>query len=288
MRKLVIIIGLLSMNMLNAQEADTVQVSPWKVSSVLNAAFSQVALSNWAGGGENSLSLSGLSNSGINYDKRNITWENSFEFAYGIIKQGDEPVEKSDDKMEVVSKLGRRLKPHWKLAANAEFRSQFAPGYERITDPATNEEEKILISEFLAPGYLTSTIGIEYKPREEFFLLLSTLTGKTTIVLDDDLSDAGAYGVDPGKKIRNQLGSYLKSMLKVPVMENITFQTKLNLFSDYKNPEQVDVSWETLLLLRVNKYITTNFSTHLIYDEDVTTDVQFKEVLSVGVTFDLK
>ena len=78
-------------------------------------------------------------------------------------------------------------------------------------------------------------------------------------------------------------------MLKVDLMENISLQTKLNLFSSYKkNLDQTDVSWETLLLMRVNKYITTNFNTHLIYDEDVTTDVQFKEVLSVGVAFEWK
>lgn len=275
-------------NGINAQESDTSAAKLWKAGTVLNASLAQTALSNWAGGGENSLALSGLSNSTVNYQKDKINWENSFEFAYGIIKQGDASVEKSDDKMEIASKLGRELKSHWNLTGNVEFRSQFSPGYEKFTDPVTNTEKEILVSEFLAPGYITSAIGIEYKPRDEFFVLFSPLTGKTTVVLNEDLSDAGAYGVKPGDKVRNELGSYLKSMLKLPLMENITFQTKLNLFSAYNNADKVDVSWETLLLMRVNKYITTNFSTHLIYDEDVTTKIQFKEVLSVGVTFELK
>lgn len=273
---------------LNAQEADTSETKPWKVGTVLNASLAQTSLSHWAGGGENSLAISGLSNTTANYNKDKISWENSFEFAYGIIKQGDASVEKSDDKMEISSKLGRQLRPHWNLAADVGFRSQFSPGYEKFTDPVSNVEMDVLVSKFLSPGYVTSTIGIEYKPREEFFVLLSPLTGKTTVVLDDDLSDAGAFGVDPGKNIRNELGSFLKSMLKVPLMENITFQTKLNLFSAYDNADKVDVSWETLLLMKVNKYITTNFSTHLIYDEDVTKETQFKEVLSVGVTFEIK
>jgi len=273
---------------INAQESDTSAVKHWKFGTVFNASLSQTALSNWAGGGENSLALSGLSNSTANYQKDKISWENSFEFAYGIIKQGDASAEKSDDKIEISSKLGREIKTHLNLTGDVEFRSQFSPGYEKFTDPVTNVEKEILVSEFLAPGYVTSTIGLEYKPGEEFFVLVSTLTGKTTIVLNNDLSDAGAFGVKAGEKIRNELGSYLKSMVKVPLMENITFQTKLSLFSAYKNPDKVDVSWETLLLLQVNKYITTNFNTHLIYDEDVTTKTQFKEVLSVGVTFELK
>ena len=262
-----------------AQGTDTTKAKPWKVGTVFNATLAQTSLSNWAGGGENSLSLSGLSNTTTNYAKDKISWENTFDFAYGIIKQGDASVDKSDDKIEISSKLGRQLKSYWNLAADVEFRSQFSPGY----------ESGILISKFLAPAYVVSTIGLEYKPSEDFFILVSTLTGKTTLVMDDKLSDAGAYGVDPGDKIRNELGSYLKSMLKVDLMENISLQTKLNLFSSYKkNLDQTDVSWETLLLMRVNKYITTNFNTHLIYDEDVTTDVQFKEVLSVGVAFEWK
>jgi hypothetical protein len=273
---------------INAQETDTSAVKHWKFGTVFNAALSQTSLSNWAGGGENSLALSGLSNSTANYQKDKIRWENSFEFAYGIIKQGNASAEKSDDKIEIASKLGREIKTHLNLTADVEFRSQFSPGYEKFTDPVTNAEKEILVSEFLAPGYVTSTVGLEYKPREEFFMLVSPLTGKTTIVLDNDLSDAGAFGVDPGKNVRNELGSFLKSMLKVELMENTTFQTKLNLFSAYENADKVDVSWETLLLMKVNKYITTNFSTHLIYDEDVTTEIQFKEVLSVGVTFEIK
>lgn len=273
---------------INAQEPDTSAAKHWKLGTVFNAALSQTSLSNWAGGGESSLALSGLSNSTANYQKDKISWENSFEFAYGIIKQGSASAEKSDDKIEISSKLGREIRSHLNLTADVDFRSQFSPGYEKFIDPGTNSEKEILVSEFLAPGYVTSTIGLEYKPGEEFFLLVSAVTGKTTIVLNDDLSDAGTFGVKPGEKVRNQLGSFLKSMLKVPLMENVTFQTKLNLFSAYENPDKVDVNWETLLLLRVNKYITTNFNTQLIYDEDVTTDIQFREVLGVGVTFELK
>jgi len=287
MQKIAVIL-FISLNILNAQETDTTKSGPWNFGTVLNASFSQVSLSNWASGGENSLSLTGLSNSNIDYKKDKISWENTFEFAYGIIKQGNASVEKSDDKIDIASKFGRKLDSVWRVAAAVNFQSQFAPGYDTITDPVTGEEMQVLVSEFMSPGYITSSIGIEYKPREEFFVFISPLTGKTTIVLNDELSDAGAFGVDPGDNIRNELGSYIKSGLKVPVMENVTFQTKLSLFSGYENPDEIDVNWETLFLLKVNKYITTNFSTNLIYDRDVTTKTQFKEVLSVGVAFEFK
>jgi hypothetical protein len=116
------------LNGINAQEADTTVAKSWKFGTVLNASLAQTALSNWAGGGENSLALSGLSNTTANYAKDKISWDNTFNFAYGIIKQGDTSVEKSDDKIEISSKLGRQIKSHWNLAADVEFRSQFSPG----------------------------------------------------------------------------------------------------------------------------------------------------------------
>ena len=81
-------------------------------------------------------------------------------------------------------------------------------------------------------------------------------------------------------------------------MENVVFQTKLDLFSNYLNkPQNIDVSWETLLSMKVNKFISATLSTHLLYDDDIkiavdtdddgVTDktgprIQFKEVLAVG------
>ena len=73
------------------------------------------------------------------------------------------------------------------------------------------------------------------------------------------------------------------------------FNTKLEAFSDYlKNPERIDIDWQTGIAMKVNKWLSTNITTHLIYDDDVMiTDnkgkkgprTQFKEVLSVGVSF---
>ena len=78
-------------------------------------------------------------------------------------------------------------------------------------------------------------------------------------------------------------------------MENITLTTKLSLFSNYaNNPQNIDVNWETLLELKVNKFISATISTHLLYDDDISiTDskgkvgprTQFKEVIGVGFAY---
>jgi hypothetical protein len=94
--------------------------------------------------------------------------------------------------------------------------------------------------------------------------------------------------------------------MKVNLMENITLQSKIDLFSNYlKDFGNIDVSWETLLSMKVNKFISATLSTHLIYDDDIgilsekdddgngTLDdysfskVQFKEVLAIGFSIQL-
>jgi hypothetical protein len=171
------------------------------------------------------------------------------------------------------------------------FKTQLANGYNY-----PNDSDKI--SGFMAPGYLLGAIGLDYKPNDNFAVFLAPLTLKVTFVTDDTLAAAGAFGVDPGDHFKNEFGGYLRAFLKKDVMENITFQTKLDLFSNYlHNPQNIDVSWECLLSMKVNKFISATLSTHLVYDDDVDIAVdnndddvpdeygprvQFKEVLAVG------
>jgi hypothetical protein len=119
-----------------------------------------------------------------------------------------------------------------------------------------------------------------YKPNAGFSFYLSPTTGKFTIVNDDDLSAAGAYGVRPGEKLRSEFGAYATVEYKAAIMENITFKTKLDLFNNYTDPNadnraNIDVNWENSINMTVNKYITVNIFAHLIYDHDI--DVPINE-----------
>jgi len=153
----------------------------------------------------------------------------------------------------------------------------------------------------MAPGYLLGALGLEYKPSENFNVFLAPITGKFTFVMDPALSDSGAFGVKRGEQVYSEFGGYLRLFLKKDIMENISLQSKLDLFSNYfHNPQNIDVSWETLLTLKVNKFISATITTHLIYDDDIKfakdtnndgkidengPRLQFKEVLAVGLAY---
>lgn len=275
-----IIAGLLNVAALGAQE----QTLPWKTGGAAGLNFNQVGLKNWSAGGENSLAVNGLLNLFANMKKGKIAWDNTLELGYGLVKQGELGVRKSDDKIVLTSKFGREAIEHWSYAGLLDLRTQFTNGYDYKTTPKTK------ISEFMSPGYMTLSLGAEYKPSDNFFALISPVTGKITFVLDDTLASTGAYGVDPGKNVRSELGWNLNSVYKRKLLENTDFQSKLNLFSGYKDIKHIDVNWENLLLMKVNKYITSSVSTNILYDYDIKdTDGkakwQMKEVISVGIMY---
>ena len=257
---------------------------PWKTGGALGLNFNQVGLKNWSGGGENSLAVSGLVNVFANMKKDKISWDNTLELGYGLVKQGSLGVRKSDDKIVMTSKFGREAVQYWSYTGLLDFRTQFANGFDYKTTP------KSKISEFMSPAYVMLSLGAEFKPSDNFFALISPVTGKMTIVLDDTLSHYGAYGVDPGKTVRSELGWNINSVYKQKLMENTDFQTKLNLFSSYKDLKYIDVNWENTLLLKVNKYITSTVSTNVLFDNDIKdTDGkakwQMKEVIAVGFLY---
>ncbi len=277
-----------------AQNPDTTKY--WKKGGVGSLNFNQVSFSNWAAGGENSISVGAFGNLFANYKKQKTTWDNTLDVAYGLNKIGEASLRKSDDKIDLNSKYGRLAINKWYYSALINFKSQFTDGYNYPND-------SVIVSRFLAPAYILLSIGMDYKPNDDFSFYFSPVTGKITVVNDQKLSDNGAYGVDSGKTHREELGAYITFAFKKEIMQNVTLGTKLDLFSNYShNPQNIDVNWDAMLALKVNKYITANISTTLIYDDDtkipimkkvngVDTQVgegkraQFKEVLGIGLSY---
>lgn len=276
----------------------------WKKGGLINVSFNQVALVNWAAGGEENISSSLLVKLFANYAKDKWIWNNDITIGYGGILKGSQPWEKTDDRIEVNSKLGRELANNWYNSAFLNFRTQMIDGY-KLPDDST------LISTWMAPGYLTGGVGFDYVPNENLSLNISPLAAKVTFVGNQNLADFGAYGVDPaerdtagniitpGKTHRFELGGNVSFQFKKEILKNVNFDTKLNLFSNYLDrPENIDVNWDLMLNMKVNEWLSTNIFCSLIYDHDIDLPVdtdnngvndavgprtQFKEVLGVGL-----
>jgi hypothetical protein len=276
--------------MLKTQKTDT--LLGWKKGGVININTSQTSLTNWSAGGQSAISIGGLLSLYANNKKDKSLWENYLDLAYGTLKQKSTDWWKTDDRIDFTSKFGLKAADKLYYAALLNFKTQMTNGYNYPND-------SVKISGFMAPGYLLTGIGIDFVPNDNFTVFIAPLTSKLTFVNDDLLADAGAFGVDPGEHLKSEFGGYLRTFLKKDLMENIAIQTKLDLFSNYlKNFGNIDVSWEILLAMKVNNFISATLSTHLLYDDDVTitqekddgtlktykSKVQFKEVLAIGLT----
>lgn len=266
----------------------------WTKGGLVSFNFSQVALSNWAGGGQSSVAVNGFLNVFANYKKGIHSWENSLDLGYGIVQQGNADFRKSDDKIDFTSKYGRQASKVWYYTGLVNFKSQFAPGYNFPND-------SVKISNLLAPAYVLASIGMDYKPNEVFSAYISPVTAKFTIVNDDDLNSIGAFGVENNEVLRTEVGGYIRAQFKKDLIENVNLQSRIELFSNYaNNPENIDVNWETIIAMKVNKFITANISATVIYDDDIDISIdnnddgvidkvgprtQFKEVLSIGLSY---
>ena len=148
------------------------------------------------------------------------------------------------------------------------------------------------ISDFLAPAYLTAALGLSYQPNDYFNVLLAPVTGRMTIVTVDSLRPV--FSVDPDKSTRTEFGGYVRAVFskndfKPAWLRNITLTSKLDLFTNYLEEPNIDVNWEVLIAMKINRFLSVNISTHLIYDEDIILPdegkVQFKELLGVGLSY---
>ena len=272
--------------LISAQDTTAVK-GPWTTKGMASLNFSQVSLTNWSQGGESSYAINTLTAFGMDYKKDKSSWANSLEAGYGIQKVGEKRAGKTDDHLEIVSRYGYQTSRVWFLSAILNLKTQFTKGY-KVT-----ETDRIMISDFMSPGYIQLAIGMEYKPNDNFFVAISPVGGKVTIVANDSLSSVGSFGVEPGETMRSEFGGSVKVGVNRDIMENVNFTSTLDLFSNYlNNPGNIDVSWRAMINMKINKYLSANISTHLLYDDDIDyTDsegvnqgprVQFKELLGIG------
>ena len=282
----------------------------WKRENKASFDLNQVSFTNWNSGGSNSISgLLGF-NSSANYKDKYFNWRNDLSVRYGINKQESRELRKTDDLFEINSDIGYNPSntSNWFYSAKFNFRTQLTNGYKY---PNTDNP----ISRLMAPGHLFLGAGMEYgKKIERLAFYFSPLTLKATFVLDEELANAGSFGVTPavldsdgniirkGERIRNEVGILITNGYEMEVAENINVKHRISLYTDYiNNFGNVDLDWRIDFDFKVNNFIRATLGSHIRYDDDVKTQkpaevegefdeagakVQWKQFLGVGFAMD--
>ena len=265
------------------------QEGAWVLKGVTGLNMSQTAMANWSAGGENSIAGNAYLNASLTHKKGNWLWVTNMVLDYGLSKTKSQGMRKSSDKIGLSTQLGYSTDNVWFYALMGDLNTQFAKGY----DYPDKEHQ---ISNFFAPAYSNIALGMEWRPKSNYSLLLSPVSTKMTFVTDDYLSDLGAFGVDPGDHFKIEGGAFVKARAELPVMENVNLITTADFFTPYsKDFGNIDVNWDVLISMKINKVLSATINTTLKYDNDVKTfddngvkkgaKVQFKEVLGIGLAY---
>lgn len=290
-RLLLILVLIASVSTIYAQDDKEELVDgKWNLKGVTGLNLSQTSVSNWSAGGENSMAGTLYLNGSLVRKSGNWLWSNALALEYGLTNTKSLGTRKSNDKIDFTTQLGYSTNNKWYYTVMGDFKSQFYKGYDYSTDPKT------YISNFFAPAYTNISLGLEYRPGTWYSLYLSPLAGKFTFVNSDYLSSIGAFGVDPGDKFKAELGAYFKARAEKKIMENVSLISTLDLFTAYDSSfGNVDVNWDFLINMKINRFLSANVNTTLKYDDDIKSvaddgslrgpRVQFKEVIGVGFAY---
>lgn len=247
------------------KDASDTTKKTWKKGGLYSLNASQASLSNWAAGGDDfSFSINSLLSLYGFYQKGKHSWDNTFDFNLGYVNTTSLGSRKNDDRFDLLSKYGYAIAPKLNLAGLVNLRSQFFKGYTYANN------NKTLSSNFMSPGYLLVSAGLDYKPSKNLSVYFSPLTARWVIVTDTSLSNKGVYGVTPGKKSNLEIGAFATINYMKEISKNISFKSRLDLFSNYKrNPQNIDLFMSNILNVKLSKILSATWGVDLIYDDDV-------------------
>ncbi len=251
----------------------------WNFSGLGSITLNQASFDNWSAGGENSLAAMAIFKFYADYKKDKFSLNNNVNLKYGMIRnESYDHSRKNEDLIELNSQANYELAPHWSASTLINLTTQFAPGY-------NYPDDSTVISRFFSPAYLTVAPGMLYKPTEYFNILMTPITLRSIFVMDQDLADLGAYGVDAadttgageriegtGENIKLKLGAFLEMYFKKEIQTNLMFESKLSLFYNYLKDNNIpddaiplDFNWQNFVNYSINKWFSANFFIHLAY-----------------------
>lgn len=244
----------------------------------IRLAASQVSYTNWAAGGENSLSYSSFINNGIIKNTKLYNMQIQGKFAFGQTKIGHEHVRNSLDKIEIEASGTLKKQKFLNPFVSFQLLTQFTTGYDYSKSPPVAK------SGFWDPAFLTQSMGSGVK----FTDYLSTRMG---LALKETFTRLyPRYSDNPKTKnvvehLRVEKGINSQTNLKLQFNKNVNMVSKLQLFYNMRRLKDVDWRFESQINSKLARYFSVNFNLYLMYDRDITTQTQIKQALSMGFTY---
>ena len=281
-----------------AKTLDTTNMG-WKKAGTVTLLFNQSAFNHeWLGGGTSNMAGNVGLNYDFNYKTPNIVWDNKILVAYGLTKVKDAEMTKSDDRLEFTSLLGKKAGVgYWYYSAFLNIRTQMDSGFKKEDftndngtplNPADDfaDQRDVKISHFFSPAYIQAGPGMLWKRSDNLKVNIAPATCRLIYVHSHFTEFGPAYGVEQGETTRFEFGAAVNAYYKLTLMENISMENILNLYSNYLDkPQNVDIDYQMNLVMKINKYISTNLALQAIYDDNAIGAFQVREIFGLGVNY---
>lgn len=293
-QKVLLVIFILSL-------ALSLSAEPWKVKGDVNLTLSQTAYSNnWAGTELGSITWVASSNLSAEKQLTPILLSiNTLKLGYGQTNQQKErlliggdvesywakPV-KSTDKIDAESLLKMTMKSFVNPFIGARMESQFIDqreaGHTKLINPMKFTESAGVTRNFIEKEHelLTARFGAAFRQNVDRDVLTVPIpeTRETQTTIDGGVEFVSEY----------------KHAFPA---SNITYNTKLQIYQamfnsksddlatdDWKAP---DLNWEHNLGIKLYKAINLNLYLQLLYEKEQISEIQYKETLGLGISYNL-
>lgn len=262
------------------------KISYWHKWITFALNFSQSAFSNnYSAGGVSAVALGTNFDYKTEYSKAPFDYTSELNLIYGISKNKGQGSRKTNDRIFFDNKIATQMSKHWFFFGALSFESQFDRGFQYADGTPT---PPLLISNFMAPGYLTESIGFEYKPVKYFDLRIGTGTARQTFVVDTNVfhGQPSVYGVDKGHTFRNDLAFQVVAALDKDLGKNLHLNTRYALFVPYGEPlAYVGHRIDAILTAKVNRLINVTINGTFLYDKNTSAQPQGTEGLALGIAY---
>ena len=260
--------------------------STWHADATGKMAFTQAGFYRWHDGGTSSLALSAGLTAEFTRSGINVKQSHAFRLAYGVVKQNASSLRKAEDLLHIRSAftlLAGSFDGRFQPAVTVDFRSQFADGF-AYNAPRPEGTPAPRISAFLSPATLTQSLGLNYEA-VPWAQLRSGLAAKETIVAERKLRPR--YKVQENQSVRWEAGLSGLILIDTGLFTNVHMKHSLQVFASFNQVGAPDLLSETLITMKVNRWLQVNAEYTAQLDRDVSRSVQMKELISLAFAVSL-
>jgi len=282
------------------------QVDYWKHWTSFGVNINQAAFNgDWKGGGVGSTAVGLIANHKSDYTRDNFNFVTEIDLRYGKIKNNKQIAKKNNDRIFWDNKLSYKLSAKWALYTSLTFESQFDAGY-KYKQVDGKDTIDYIENAFMAPAYITESLGFEYKPSASYSIRFGTGTARQTLILDNRIKpltveqysqkypdrapidkDQVRYGVEGGKTVQNDLAFQITGNMDKNFTDKLNVKARYNLFANYKKVTDPSHRLDVTVTAKVSRAINVNLNGILVYDTDLISKVQLSESLALGLVYRL-